>query len=71
MTSDSSRDSVQTRRRFLQLGAATVSASVLSGCTQEKIDQEPRPKQSLAATQETAGSNAPPQGIDLEKWKKL
>ena len=71
MTKDSSRDSVQTRRRFLQLGAATVSASVLSGCGQEKAVQEPQAKQSIAATQEKAGSNAPPQGIDLEKWRKL
>ena len=71
MTSDSSRDSVQTRRRFLQLGAATVSASVLSGCKQDEVIQDPQAKQSVAATQEQAGSNAPPQGIDLEKWKKL
>ena len=71
MTSDSPRDSVQTRRRFLKLGAATVSASVLSGCTQEKTIQDPQPKPSTGATQEQAGSNAPPQGIDLEKWKRL
>ena len=71
MTSDSPRDAVQTRRRFLQLGAASVSASVLSGCKQEKTVQDFQPQQGNAATQEKAGSNAPPQGLDLEKWKKL
>ena len=71
MTSDSPRDAVQTRRRFLQLGVASVSASVLSGCKQEKTVQDFQPQQGNAATQEKAGSNAPPQGLDLEKWKKL
>ena len=65
-------DPQQTRRKFLQLGAATISTSALAGCAKSnkassKQDQEPV----LANKQDGAGKNAPPQGIDMEKWEKM
>ena len=60
-------DSDQTRRKFIQLGAAAFSITALTGASKPQdgdsaAGQEP---------QSGAGKNAPPQGIDMEKWKKL
>ena len=67
----------QDRRRFIQLGAAALSMTALAGCNQKpkpgtvvgKQEKESSGKQESAKG--TAGKNAPPQGIDMEKWKKM
>lgn len=60
-------DPKKSRRKFIQLGAASLSTAALAGC---------RPQTAPPASQQDqdeskAGKNAPPQGIDMEKWKRL
>ena len=67
-------DSAQTRRKFIQLGAAALSVTALAGCgKQGRSNQEggSANQEDSAGSQLGAGKNAPPQGIDIEKWKKL
>ncbi len=83
-SADSDNPSSSSRRRFLQLGAAALGAFGLSGCgkkqTTAKAKAAKTPKvgagvqvsQSGQATSSAkGGANAVPQGIDLEKWKRI
>ena len=65
-------ESKQNRRKFIQLGAASLSLTALAGCNQKPAQgSRKNGSPSTTAPQDKAGSNAPPQGIDMEKWKKM
>ena len=59
----------QTRRKFIQLGAAALSVTALASCSKQAGSTQ---ETGSASTQQSgAGANAAPQGIDMEKWKRL
>ncbi|MEM7454090.1 MAG: molybdopterin-dependent oxidoreductase [Planctomycetota bacterium] len=73
---DPQKDVTQSRRRFFKLGAALVTTTAIAGCDAGSQQQEDEPSSSGgngAALQDSdqAGANAPPQGIDMEKWARL
>ncbi len=65
------------RRKFIQLGAAALSSAAFVGCgksTGKSGAGKPKSNQDQANQKQDpnkAGKNAPPQGIDMEKWKKM
>ncbi len=56
------------RRKFFQLGAALLSTAAVSGCANQDGAQNEGPP---AQSDDQAGSNAPAQGIDMEKWQRM
>ena len=66
-------DPTQTRRKFIQLGAAAASITALAGCSKKAAPNGGSAQQegTTNGSQSGAGKNAPPQGIDMEKWKKM
>ncbi|MFT5092345.1 MAG: thiosulfate reductase/polysulfide reductase chain A, partial [Porticoccaceae bacterium] len=72
--SPSETSPVETRRRFMQLGAAALAAFGVSGCGN---DDKAKPGGSAPAASNSAGNGAskPPAGeaspLDLERWQKI
>ena len=60
----------ESRRRFLQLGAAALGAFGIHGCSKSTAPATGG-KKTATGTTSKGGANALPQGIDLEKWKKI
>ena len=55
----------ETRRKFLQLGLAAAGAGALGGCSRKRTPA------GGATTAQSGTKKSLPQGIDLEKWKRL
>ena len=58
------------RRKFFQFGAALASSAAIAGCSQQS---DPANGSSSNQDQDKSASKSkrPPQGIDMEKWKRL